>query len=114
MRSRRCSTRSCRGWRGWGDEGGLAIAYVCRSQISWNACRFEDARRDCARAIPHARAAGDGTLERIALVTGAQGGAIGPASVDHILEDVAELEPRAAVYPARRSMSLNLASAAHA
>ena len=99
---------------GWGDEGGLAIAYVCRSQISWNACRFEDARRDCARAIPHARAAGDGTFERIALVTGAQGGAIGPASVDQILEDVAELESRAAVYPSLRSMSLNLASAAHA
>jgi class 3 adenylate cyclase len=98
----------------WADDRGLAIAYVCRSQIHWNACRFEDARRDCARAVPHARAAGDGTFERIALVTGAQGGAIGPASVDQIFDDVAELEARATVYPSLRSMSINLASAANA
>jgi len=97
-----------------GDEAGLAIAYVCRSQISWNACRFEDARRDCARAVPHAQAAGDGTFERIALVTRAIGGALGPASADQILQDVEELQARATVYPSLRLISFNLTSAVYA
>jgi tetratricopeptide (TPR) repeat protein len=87
---------------------------VCRSQIHWNACRFEEARRDCARAAPHARAAGDGTFERIALVTGAIGGALGPASADQILEDVQELQARASVYPSLRLMSIDLTGAVHA
>jgi tetratricopeptide (TPR) repeat protein len=98
----------------WADDQGLAIAYVCRSQIHWNACRFEEARRDCARAAPHAHAAGDGTFERIALVTGAIGGALGPASADQILEDVEELQARATVYPSLRLMSIDLTSAVHA
>jgi class 3 adenylate cyclase/tetratricopeptide (TPR) repeat protein len=97
-----------------GDEAGLAIAYVCRSQISWNACRFEDARRDCALAVPHAQAAGDGTFERIALLMGAVGGALGPASADQILQDVEELQARATVYPSLRLISFDLTSAVHA
>jgi class 3 adenylate cyclase/tetratricopeptide (TPR) repeat protein len=98
----------------WADDQGLAIAYVCRSQIHWNACRFEEARRDCARAVPHAHAADDGTFERIALVTGAIAGALGPASADQILEDVEELQGRATVYPSLRLMSIDLTSAVHA
>jgi hypothetical protein len=92
----------------------LAIAYVCRSQIHWNACRFEEARRDCARAVPYAHAAGDGTFERIALVTGAIAGALGPASADQILEDVEDLQARATVYLSLRLMSIDLTSAVHA
>ena len=55
----------------WADDRGLAIAYACRSQIHWNACRFEEARRDYCSRRSHAHAAGDGTFERIALTTGA-------------------------------------------
>ena len=48
----------------WGDERGLGMAYLMRSQIHWNACEFARSREDSALAAPHARAAGDGTFER--------------------------------------------------
>jgi len=99
---------------GWNDDRGLAIAYVCRSQIHWIACRFEEARRDCALAVPHAHAANDGTFERFALLTGAIGAALGPASTDQILRNVEELEARATVYPSLRLVTMNLTSAVHA
>jgi hypothetical protein len=99
---------------GWGDDRGLAIAYMCRSQIHWNACRFEEARRDCALAVPHAHAADDGTFERFALLTGAIGAALGPASTDQILQNVEELEARATVYPSLRLAAMNLTGAVYA
>ncbi len=76
----------------WGDERGLGIAYLARSQIHWNRCEFALGRRDSALAVPHARAAGDGTFERVAVVTQAFAGLLGPASVDQSLADIDELE----------------------
>jgi hypothetical protein len=85
-----------------GDERGLAIAYLCLAQVDWNACRFELARQGCARALPHALAAGTGIFQRTAMVTKVIAGLLGPASVDQIRRDLSELEVGAGSLPSLR------------
>jgi tetratricopeptide (TPR) repeat protein len=79
----------------WSDDRGLANAYSLRAQVHWGRCEFARAREDSARALPHARAAGDGTFERTAIVTKAIAGTLGPSSVQQIRADIEELQAHA-------------------
>lgn len=86
----------------WGDDRGLARAYHTRPQIPWVQCRFEQAREDCALALRHARAARDGTFERASATMKAMAGLLGPAHVEQIRADVADLETQAIRFPSLR------------
>ena len=94
----------------WHDDRGLAIAYLCRSQIHWNACRFARSAEDCERALPHARAAGAGEWERISLTTSAASGVLGATPVDEIERNADELERYALAFPSVRGMAIGLRS----
>ena len=86
----------------WGDDRGLARAYISKSQIPWVHCRFERAREDCSLALRHARAAGDGTFERVAASTRVVGGLLGSTHVEQIRADLADLETQATRLPSLR------------
>jgi len=93
-------------FEGWGDDRGLARAYVLRSQIPWTLCQFERARQDSTLALRHARAAGDGTFEAFAANTRVVGGLLGSGNVEQIRADLADVEPQAARLPSLRVVIL--------
>ncbi|MEW6060035.1 MAG: adenylate/guanylate cyclase domain-containing protein [Actinomycetota bacterium] len=89
----------------WGDDRGLARAYYSRAQIPWIHCQFGRAREDCTLALRHARAAGDGTFERVAATTRVVGGILGSSHVDQIRADLAEIAPHVARLPSLRHLT---------
>jgi class 3 adenylate cyclase len=94
----------------WHDDRGLSIAYLCRSQVHWNACRFARSAEDCARALPYARAAGAGEWERVSLTTSAAATMLGSTSIDEIERNAGELERYASSFPSVRGMAVGLRS----
>ncbi|HZD81185.1 MAG TPA: adenylate/guanylate cyclase domain-containing protein [Actinomycetota bacterium] len=90
----------------WGDEHGSALAYLCRSQIHWNHCRFERARRDCMLAVDHARAGGDATVERLAAQNAVAAALLGPTDAEGIRTDLAGFERGVGGLPSSRPLAL--------
>jgi class 3 adenylate cyclase/tetratricopeptide (TPR) repeat protein len=97
-------------FREWDDDRGLAIAYLCRSQVFWNACRFARAAEDCGLALPHARAAGTGWWERISLSTSAASAVLGSTPIDEIEQNAEELERYGSSFPSVKGMAAGLRS----
>jgi tetratricopeptide (TPR) repeat protein len=84
------------------DDRGLAVAYLCRSQIPWTLCLFERAREDSSLALKHARAASDETFERASAVFRLMSGLLGPADVRQTRADLADLQAQAIRFPSLR------------
>ena len=94
----------------WHDDRGIAIAYLCRSQVHWNACRFARSAENCRRALLYARAAGTGWWERISLTTSAISALLGSTSIEEIEHNAGELEDYAATFPSVGGMAAGLRS----
>ena len=68
-----------------GDEAGLALAYRLLAWSAGIACRFGDAADANAKAVEHARRAGDLREERRALMAYAGAISLGPTNVDEAI-----------------------------
>ena len=68
-----------------GDEAGLAMAYRLLAWSAGTACRFGDAAAANAKAVEHARHAGDVREERRAIMAYAGAISLGPTNVDEAI-----------------------------
>ena len=94
------------------DQRGLAIALYSRGYVYWQACRFEAAGTDMHACLEHARLAGDRTIERDAIITGAMAGVLGPATPVEILAEAGRVEQEAATFPTLLPLALGVRAAA--
>jgi hypothetical protein len=85
-----------------GDEAGLAIAFLLRSQVAWMNCRFTDAKAECDRALASARAAGDGQWVLVATTTRGVASLLGSAPVSEIADILDQVDAEAVTFPSLR------------